>query len=250
MKRLKTGIPGFDKLIQGGIPESNSLLVCGTPGTCKTIFAMQYLYNGAMKGERGLYVTIEEKPVNLRLQAEQFGWNVSKLEKKKKLAFLKIPIDTLNVDLFGLIQNEAKRINAKRIVVDSLSILSINGAMYNVPIKSQVGTDIRFVSNKLAETSTYNEEIKQFIYLFINKVNDLGATTLFIGDAPQSGEYLTRDTVSEFACDGVVKLEIRDFGKTVVRTLEIKKMRGTNAKPGFHTLDVSKKGLEVKEFEY
>lgn len=62
MERVATGIKGFDNLIEGGFPKGSAILLSGTPATGKTIFALEYLVNGARKfNERGLYVTFEEK---------------------------------------------------------------------------------------------------------------------------------------------------------------------------------------------
>ncbi|RLG02986.1 MAG: KaiC domain-containing protein, partial [Thaumarchaeota archaeon] len=53
MERVVTGIPGFDEILHGGIPRRNVVLLAGGPGTGKSIFGYQYLYNGLKKGEHG-----------------------------------------------------------------------------------------------------------------------------------------------------------------------------------------------------
>ncbi|HLC65734.1 MAG TPA: ATPase domain-containing protein [Candidatus Nanoarchaeia archaeon] len=76
MKRIKTGIKGFDELVQGGFPEGSSTLITGSPGTGKSIFGLQYIYNGAIKyKERGLYLTFEQRKTDMMNQAVQFGWD-------------------------------------------------------------------------------------------------------------------------------------------------------------------------------
>ena len=57
MDRVATGVAGFDGLVQGGLPAGSNILLTGRPGTGKTIFALQYLYNGALKGENGIYIS-------------------------------------------------------------------------------------------------------------------------------------------------------------------------------------------------
>ena len=72
--RVKVGIEGFDVLVQGGFPRGKIVLLSGTAGTGKTIFALQYLYKGAHEfNEPGLYITFEEGSENLKNQALQFG---------------------------------------------------------------------------------------------------------------------------------------------------------------------------------
>ncbi|MBN1385515.1 hypothetical protein JW968_00890 [Candidatus Woesearchaeota archaeon] len=247
MKRVSSGIKGLDKLIQGGFPEKSSIVLCGGPGTGKSIFGLQFLWEGVQKGENGLYVSIEEKPQNLLQQAVQFGWNFAKY--KNRVSFLKVPIDEANVDIMSLIEKEAKRIKAQRVVLDSLSILAINGPMYRLPIK--VKTKARFARTEIQPSAlNQGEETQQFIYIFVARMSDLGATTLFIADSPQAENYLTRDTVSEFACDGLIQVKLMEMGKTVNRTVEIKKMRKTKIVPGLQLLDFSKDGLVIKPFEY
>ena len=66
MNRIKTGITGFDQLVEGGLPEGRSFLVSGGTGTGKTIFATQFLINGAKMGEPGVYLTLDERPELIR----------------------------------------------------------------------------------------------------------------------------------------------------------------------------------------
>ncbi len=251
MRRVKTGIDGLDELLNGGIPERNSILVCGSPGTGKSIFGLQYIYTGAKNGEPGLYVSIEEKPEKLRDQALAFFKDFNKYEKAKKIMFLKIPNDVTNLDITGLIERAAKKIKAQRIVIDSLSILSINAPMYKIKLKAGLDKDVIFSRAELRPSSLgYSDETKQFIYMFVNRVNEIGASTLFIADSPEQGGYLTRDTVSEFVCDGVIRLKQLIIGRTVQRVLEIIKMRNTPIQPGFHSLVFGKRGLQIVNFRY
>lgn len=247
MHRVNLGLKGLDDLLQGGVPESNSVLVCGGPGTGKSVFGLQFIYTGARLKEPGLYVTIEERPEKLREQASYFFKDFKKLEDKKLINFLKIPTNITELDIVEFIRKAADKVKAKRIVVDSLSILSINAPMYKIGLR----TENKMVSSVEMRTSAGSlEETKQFIYLFINQLSDLKATKLFIADSGEQGVYLTRDTVSEFVCDGVIQLKQMIIGRTVQRVLEIIKMRNTDVKPGFHSLMFSDHGLEIIDFRY
>ena len=55
-ERVPTGVVGLDPLLEGGIPKGRSILVTGEPGTGKTIFALQFLYDGLKRGEKGVFV--------------------------------------------------------------------------------------------------------------------------------------------------------------------------------------------------
>ena len=89
MERTATGIKGFDNLIEGGIPEARSVLVSGACGTGKTIFCMQFLYNGAMKyKEPGIYVTLDERPDLIRQDMLRFGWDLRKIEDENMIQII------------------------------------------------------------------------------------------------------------------------------------------------------------------
>src|SRR3989344_4985285 len=82
MERVKFGIQGLDKALDGGIPKNNLVLVSGGAGTWKSTLCLQYLINGAsLFGERGLYVSTEQSEAELKRAAERFGWNLDKLIK-------------------------------------------------------------------------------------------------------------------------------------------------------------------------
>ncbi|MEM2732600.1 MAG: ATPase domain-containing protein, partial [Nitrososphaerota archaeon] len=86
VERVVTGIPGLDEILGGGIPKRNVVLLSGGPGTGKSIFGQQYLYNGLMRGEPGLLVVLEEHPVQVRISMSQFGWDVRPYEEKGSFA--------------------------------------------------------------------------------------------------------------------------------------------------------------------
>ena len=222
MERVKSGINGLDNLVNGGFPRGHSVLLCGAPGTGKTIFGLQFVYKGAKNfNENGLYISIEENPLKLKSYAKEFKWDdVEKLEKQKKLEFLRVSPSERKFDIINLVKEKVEEINAKRLVVDSLS------AIY-----------LAF------------EDITQFVYSFVNLIEELGITSLFITDSPPGSTLLTKDGVSEFVCDGVVHLQLHDVSKKVNRTISIKKMRGTSIVPGMNSLKFTESGLEVEEYK-
>ncbi|MBI4167966.1 MAG: AAA family ATPase [Candidatus Aenigmarchaeota archaeon] len=222
MERIKSGVPGFDSLVNGGFPRSHSILLCGAPGTGKTIFALQFLYKGVKEfGENGLYVSIEEDPSKLKTYAKEFGWaDIEEFEKSKKMIFLRVPPSERKFDIVEQVREIVQRHDIKRIVVDSLS------AIY-----------LAF------------EDITQFVYSFVNLIEALNVTSLFITDSPPGSTLLTKDGVSEFVCDGVIHLQLHDVSKTVNRTISIKKMRGTSIIPGMNMLKFTESGLEVEEYK-
>src|SRR3989338_7547456 len=78
IKRLKTGIIGFDQLIEGGLPQNSLVLLAGATGTGKSTFAMNFLMEGLKNGEPGVYITLEDQVSETIKQMQQFGWDVER----------------------------------------------------------------------------------------------------------------------------------------------------------------------------
>jgi len=229
MEKTKTGIKGFDKLVQGGFPKGKSILLSGTPGTGKTIFALQFLYNGAVKfDEKGFYITFEEKVDDLKSQAKQFGWDFDKLEKERKVKIINISASDISKNTVNEIISIAQESDVKRLVIDSLSTLSIN-----TPVVATNVTD-------LGEFT-----IKRFIYSFLDSLRELKNTTSLLISQNVSEELMSSDKVSEFLCDGVIHIIYESMGGEFSRSLIVRKMREVNNDEDVHPLEINNKGLVV-----
>src|SRR2546422_1497522 len=87
--RTPTGIPGLDKLLTGGLPKNRTILLCGGPGTGKTIMSSQFLVNGILDYEDpGVYVSLDENKGQAFGEMVDFGWDFEGPGKKKKVIFL------------------------------------------------------------------------------------------------------------------------------------------------------------------
>ena len=237
MKRAKTGIEKLDEICEGGFPENSNIVVAGTPGTGKTILGLQFIYDGAEKfKEKGVYVSLEQRADALRKQCKRFGWDVSKLEKQKKVSILEFTADTINREIFEKIKKEVKRIKAKRLVIDSLSLIVMSSTFIQ-------NEKYSLVEDGKIKSST---SAKQFIYTFIQLIEKLGCTTLFITGL-EKDTYNTEDGISEYLTDGSIVLRSRTMGQTLMRTIEIIKMRMTEIKGGIYTMDITNKGIEVRK---
>jgi circadian clock protein KaiC len=252
VERLKSGIKGLDRLIDGGFPKGHSILICGSPGTGKTILGTQFLYKGATDyNQNGLFVSVEDHPERIVSYAACFGWDLEGLHKAGKIGFMKIPIDQKGFKIVHAISKEAKKIKAERIIIDSLSSLTISAKMFSLPLKDQPDPTGTISKTKILSVAGFSpfEDTRQFTHLLVNRISDLKATTLFLTDSKPGSEYLTRDTVSEYVCDGVIHLQLHDTSKNVNRTISVKKMRGGAIIPGLNLLKFTKSGLEVGEFK-
>src|ERR1700681_2228022 len=131
LTKLLTGIQGFDEITDGGLPSGRTTLVLGGPGGGKTVFALQWLVNGAHHPKQaGIFVAFEESTRQIVANAATFGWDLPELEKNK-LFFLdaRLSPDVVNAgefDLIGmlaLMQSKAEELHATRIVFDGIDVL-------------------------------------------------------------------------------------------------------------------------------
>ncbi len=123
--KVKTGINGLDELVDGGFERDSVILIVGSAGTGKTLFSMQFLYEGATKyDEPGLFISFEEEEQSLYKHAMQFGWDFKKLERENKfkiLCFKPHQVTKILEEGGGQIRDTLKEIKAKRIVIDSIT---------------------------------------------------------------------------------------------------------------------------------
>ena len=208
MKRITTGISGLDPLLLGGYPEKSVNLLNGPPGAGKTIFAMQFLIEGAKKGEPGIYITFQENKDTLIQEMKEFGWDIERLESEKKLLiFESTPeqVEKLMKEGSGIIQDVADSIHAKRLVMDSLSTVIM---LYKEGLKK-----------------------RKIILQLLKKLRQWSCTSLLIDEGSYKEDRLTISTEefeAEFEVDGIIKMAYdKEQGKGRERSMEILKMRAT-----------------------
>lgn len=251
IERTKTGIKGLDELIEGGFPTGNTILVTGTPGTGKTIFGLEYVYNGVTKfKERSLYVSFEQPVKMLVQQAKQFGWDLESLMEKGAFQVDYIPIKDLKPDTADMLVKKIQKEKIRRLVVDSISTLAINAPIY-MSVKDISLVDIMKGQSFFSPPILGDLIVKRFIYNFVDALHimDHTCTTLLLSESAERGEYLSRDTVSEFIVDGVILITFESMGGAFSRSLSVRKMRHTKNDEDVHPLEISSKGLVVHKLE-
>ncbi len=232
VERVKTGIPGFDEILNGGIPKRNVVLLSGGPGTGKSIFGQQYLWNGLQKGEPGVLVTLEEHPVQVRINMRQFGWDVRRYEQEGLFAIVDaftagigeaakreryVVRDPTDVGLLIDILREAIReTGAQRVVIDSVSTLYLT-----------------------------KPSIARSVVLQLKKIlSGTGTTSILVSQVSVTERGFGGPGV-EHAADGIVRLDLDEFDGELVRSLIIWKMRGTRHSMRRHPFDITDKGIVV-----
>jgi KaiC/GvpD/RAD55 family RecA-like ATPase len=227
LSKARSGIDGFDELVIGGLPRGQTTLVTGGTGTGKSTFAMQFVYKGAkVYDEPGIYVTMEEKIPSVVRNASTYGWDLEELQKKDKIALIDLSpavagqLRKIDVsDIYSTIYSHWKRIGAKRIVIDPITVLG-----FQTESLLQLRTDLLRFSSMLKE---------------------LEATFLYVTEIPEDSQGLSRFGVEEFISDGVVVLYYSRVGGLRVRGVEVRKMRSTSHKEGTFPMKMGDGGLIV-----
>ena len=240
IERVNTGIHGLDEKIEGGFVKGSINLITGKTGTGKTAFCASFLYEGAKKGEAGVYVTTEEKEEDIIADIQaMFNWDLKSIEDKKLLKFLYlepiVPIDydivrdigkILKIyifDLYSNIEKIVKSINAKRLVIDSTTIIEM------------------FIRDK------YMRRVA--LMKLINNLKRLGVTTILTGSVPEGTDMLSLSGIIEFFVDSVIKLEFMPVAEEFKRTMTVRKMRRTDHSIFIHPFEVTKSGLKIIEIK-
>ncbi len=219
MARIPSGIQGLDPLIEGGFEEGTVNLISGKTGTCKSIFCMQFLYSGIVDHQqKGLYITTEETADNVRRQAAKLGWDLPTLEKKGWLRI--IEFEPFDVQVLTTKMVEAvNKIDAKRIVIDSVSMLEL------------------YINNVF--------EIRKGLFKVVQKIREMGKVGILTAEVQEDSTNLSRFGVVEFMVDGVIVLQYMGLAK-YKRSLTVRKMRMTDHSSNIHPFEIGKNGITVK----
>jgi KaiC/GvpD/RAD55 family RecA-like ATPase len=223
VRRIPSGIPGLDPLIQGGYLENSVNLVTGETGTGKTIFCMQFIWSGLQKGDSGLYITLEERPEDVKADAMMFGWDFDQFEKKGLCRIVYHDPAQVN-NLGSVIIDEIKTLKAKRLVIDSTSLIGMN-------IQEQ-------------------SQIRKLLLSIVNIIKRTGCVALLVSEIPEEEKALSRYGVEEFVVDGVIILNYLEYASGELnRSLIIRKMRRTNHGTDIYPMEISENGMSVKKVE-
>jgi len=216
--RIPSGIPKLDSLMEGGLLKSSMTLVTGGTGTGKTILSIQFLVEGLKRGEPCVFLSLEEDPEDITADARQFGWD---LEKYEKSGLFRIMFhDPFETDVSTVLVNQIEYIKAKRLAVDSLSMLGLY-MKDQATIRKQLGKLMRAVRN-------------------------VGCTSFVTSEVLEDGKGLSRFGVEEFVVDGIIVMNYLGIGQETNRSLQIRKMRRTNHGKDIYPFKMGPKGIELE----
>jgi len=222
-ERIPTGIPGLDKLIEGGFVKGSTILVSGAAGTGKSIFCAQFLLEGLKKGENCMFITLEERPEDIIGDVKRFGWDFQKHVDSKKL-ILEYQDPFQITDITSPLLDKIKEHKIERVALDSTAVFG----MY------------------------YKEafEVRKQLFKLLNGLKDIGVTSVLTSELPEESKRLGKFGVEEFIVDGVILLHFLGIGEKNYHSLQIRKMRRTNHEKDVYPMEIGKDGIIVRKIEY
>lgn len=212
MRKLKTGIHNMDRLLGGGVPEKETILVKGEPGAGKTNLGLEFLYRGAEKGQNGLFISFQDSKDEV-LRATTFDWEFEKY----------VEDDTINIrkmdpyryeQVADMLRGMIKENNAERVVIDPITDL-----------------DLYIDSRK---------DIRKNLLSVKKEVASLGSTAMLLAENEEATE------IEEEVSDGIIKMAVKREGGQVKREIYVKKLRGSDFNHSVHNYILNSDGLKVQ----
>ncbi len=218
--RLKTGIAKLDELLGPGIPRGSSLLIAGVAGTGKTVLGLEFIYRGALLGEKGIIFSFEETTERLLAAARGLGWDLEKEIDEGRVELVFIPQPEILVEAHLLMMQERiEGFGAKRVAIDSVSVFL----------------------HKITNAQTSREKIFQLASI----VQNAEAVGFFATDIPYGQNQISRFGVEETVVDGVILLSATEEGLERQRYVEVYKLRNTAHLKGRHEMEIAQGGIRV-----
>ena len=220
VERIKTGVPGMDQILKGGLRKNASLMIDGGPGTGKTIFALQFILEGARNNEPGLFITLEEDLASLREYSRELGLELDKYEKKGLITLHQQPLAAKKmIDISTPIHIISQK-KVKRVALDSLSLFEY--------VHEPGSIDFR-------------KEILDFLL----RMKDMGVT--FLSTSQQSNINLDQITYQpeDFLFEGLIITTRIRKQNAFERAMVVVKMRGQDHLTDIYPFSIGKGGIRV-----
>jgi len=224
IERMKSGIEGLDRLIEGGFPKESITLVSGPPGSGKSIFCFHFLEEGINNGEKGLFLTLDKKVDGLLIQSKKLGFNFQKAIEEKKVKFMFLNINKKLI--YETMTNEILSGEYDRIVLDSITPLS-ELPIYTTNIEEKTDRDV--INPNTESPPTHLPVRRLHLQYIMHTLENSKSTSIVTSELPAGSTLLSRDGLSEFLADAVIKLSLDPTMDR--RKLSVVKMRNTK-----HTL--------------
>jgi circadian clock protein KaiC len=220
-RRLSIGIPELDKMLGGGIPEGDSILVAGASGTGKSALATQFLAEGIRQGEAGIAAVFEERPTEYTARAGDFGLDLVTPQTNGKLNILYLrPLDLSVDETMQEILDAVQKIGAKRLVIDSLA------------------------GFEMALAPGFRTDFRESLYRMISALTGIGVTILSTVELEEAFTELPFSTYSiSFLTDDIIRFRYVEIDGELRKVLVVIKMRGGNHSKDIREYEITSDGI-------
>ena len=219
---LPTGVPGFDEVLGGGLPEFSFNLIVGPPGSGKTTLAHQIMFALATKKRPAVFFTVlGEPPLKMLRYQQQFAFfDFSRIDESIRFVNLGDDVASGKLDrVLERITQEVETSSAGLVFVDSFRSIMVEARQQP---RGALG-------------------LQQFVQQLGTHLNGWQATTFLVGEYPADTPPHPIFTLA----DGLLALEQSVFRNSMVRQLQVLKMRGLSSRPGRQTFRISSSGIEI-----
>lgn len=209
LEKVPTGIRGLDQVTHGGFPKGRTSLLCGGPGTGKTLLGLEFLLRGILQfDEPGVCVAFEETADEIATNMASLGYDLPALVRKKKLAIDYVQVERKQIEetgeydleaLFIRLRHAIEQVKAKRVLMDTIELLFLGL------------TDQRLVRSELRR--------------LFHWLKDVGVTSVITAEAGVN--TMTRYAMEEYVADCVIILDHRVNEQVSTRRLRVMKYRGS-----------------------
>jgi circadian clock protein KaiC len=222
-RRLSIGIPELDKMLGGGIPEGDSVLVAGASGTGKSVLATAFLAEGIRQGEAGIAAVFEERPKEYATRAASFGLDLETPQSNGKLEILYLrPLDLSVDETMQEILDAVQRIGAKRLVIDSLA------------------------GFEMALAPGFRTDFRESLYRMISALTGIGVTILSTVELEESFTELPFSTYSiSFLTDDIIRFRYVEIDGQLRKVMVVVKMRGGNHSKDIREYEITSDGIAI-----
>ena len=225
IRQLPTGVPGLDEILGGGLPEFSFNILAGAPGCGKTTLAHQIMFANATPERPALYFTVLGEPAIKMLRYQQQYTFFEHAKMDGAIRFINLSQVVLDQDLGAVLDAIVKEVEASQpsvVVVDSFRTV---------------------VRKAQSNSSNTNEvELQGFVQRLALHLTSWQATTFLIGEYVE-GEL--RDNPVFTVADGLIWLYQSIERNSIVRKLQVMKLRGQESVPGLHTFRITEHGLHT-----
>src|SRR6188474_3546202 len=227
LPKALTGIRGLDEVTRGGLPKGRPTLVCGGPGSGKTLFALTFLVNGALQfDEPGVLMTFEENAEEIASDVASLGFDLPQMVEAKQLAIDYVRVERSEIEetgeydlegLFVRLDYAIRSVDAKRVVLDTIESL-FAGLKDDAVLRAELRRLFRWLKDK-------------------------GVTAVITGERGEG--LLTKQGLEEYVSDAVILLDHRVHDQVSTRRLRVVKYRGSHHGTNEYPFLINADGVSV-----